>query len=71
MNGSRLHHLDYHVLGRVQGVYFRKYTLQQAKHLGLVGYVMNLEDKSVKGVAQGPIDKILALYSNTHQAKTG
>jgi acylphosphatase len=32
------------VKGRVQGVYFRASTVQQARHLGLTGWVMNRRD---------------------------
>lgn len=32
------------VYGRVQGVFFRDFTLERAKALGLVGYVRNLPD---------------------------
>jgi acylphosphatase len=33
--------------GRVQGVFFRKYTYEKAKSLGLYGWVMNQFDGSV------------------------
>ena len=32
------------VHGRVQGVFFRDFTLERAKELGLAGYVRNLPD---------------------------
>jgi acylphosphatase len=35
------------VFGRVQGVWFRKYTKQKADELGLKGWVRNGEDGSV------------------------
>ncbi|OCG13345.1 hypothetical protein A9G24_07965 [Gilliamella sp. App6-5] len=41
------------VSGRVQGVGFRFFTYQQAKTLGLVGYVRNLENGDVEIIAQG------------------
>ena len=41
------------VTGRVQGVYFRAYTQQQAQKLGLTGWVANRADGSVKVVAEG------------------
>lgn len=41
------------VSGRVQGVWFRAWTRQQALELGLAGWVRNLADGSVETVAQG------------------
>ena len=35
------------ITGKVQGVWFRKYTMDKAQELGLKGYVMNLPDGSV------------------------
>lgn len=51
------------VKGRVQGVFFRKSTLEEATRLGLQGFVRNLPDRSVEIVAQGPserVDELLA-----------
>jgi len=42
------------VIGRVQGVFFRASTLEQAQSLNLVGFVENLPDGSVEVVAEGP-----------------
>jgi acylphosphatase len=41
------------VTGKVQGVYFRKHTRNQAEELGLEGEVMNLPDGSVCIYATG------------------
>jgi acylphosphatase len=41
------------VHGRVQGVNFRYYTRQQARQLGVTGYVRNLWDGTVRVVAEG------------------
>ncbi|CAD7092053.1 unnamed protein product [Hermetia illucens] len=49
---------DYEVFGRVQGVFFRKYTANQAKSLGLNGWVMNTDAGTVKGQLEGPEDKV-------------
>lgn len=39
------------VIGRVQGVWFRKFTKDVADRLGVKGYVRNLDDGSVEIVA--------------------
>ena len=44
----------FHVYGKVQGVHFRKYTKLEAEKLGLVGWVENMPDGSVRGEVQGP-----------------
>jgi acylphosphatase len=49
-------HLKIH--GRVQGVYFRASTLEQARRLGLTGWVMNCPDSSVEVVAEGERDQL-------------
>ena len=41
------------VYGKVQGVWFRKYTLDCANRFGIVGIVKNLADGSVLVYAKG------------------
>ena len=51
------------IRGRVQGVYFRASTVQQAQALGLTGWVMNCDDGSVMAVAEGlrgQLEKLIA-----------
>jgi acylphosphatase len=43
------------ISGRVQGVYFRRFTLNKAKDLGIKGTVRNREDGRVEIVAQAEI----------------
>jgi acylphosphatase len=56
------------VSGRVQGVYFRASTVEQARRLGLSGWVMNCPDSSVEVVAEGEIEQLEKL---THWCRTG
>lgn len=42
------------VVGRVQGVWFRGSTREQALKLGLTGYARNLPNGSVEVLARGP-----------------
>ena len=51
------------VSGRVQGVGFRYFVMQNAQTLGLAGWVRNLHDGRVEVVAEGPheaLDRLLA-----------
>jgi acylphosphatase len=41
------------VRGRVQGVFFRQSAVNEARRLGLSGWVRNCADGSVEGIAQG------------------
>jgi len=41
------------VSGRVHGVFFRSYALEQAKTLGIKGFVRNLPTGKVEILAQG------------------
>lgn len=49
------------VIGKVQGVFYRKSTQDKAKELGLVGWVKNDEDGSVLAEVEGDREKVQAL----------
>lgn len=51
------------VSGRVQGVSYRASTVDEARRLGLVGWVKNRADGSVELEAEGPPDRIDALLA--------
>jgi len=46
--------IDVRVTGRVHGVGFRYFVLREAQALGLTGWVANVSDGSVLGVAEAP-----------------
>ena len=54
------------VRGRVQGVFFRQAAAEEARALGLRGWVKNLANGDVEIVAEGPRRelKIMAAWAN-------
>ncbi|KAK5647729.1 hypothetical protein RI129_002621 [Pyrocoelia pectoralis] len=58
MTTTKLISVEFEVFGRVQGVFFRKFTQQEAKKLGLKGWCMNTVSGTVQGVMEGSNDKI-------------
>lgn len=54
------------VVGRVQGVFYRQSTVDQARTLGLVGWVANEHDGSVKVLAEGERAKLESLILWCH-----
>ncbi len=56
-------HYDIRVYGKVQGVWFRASTRQQARELGLSGFVQNMPDGSVYIEAEGDKEQLDALVA--------
>lgn len=50
------------VKGKVQGVYYRQSTREQAMKIGVTGFVQNLKDGDVYLVAQGTEDQLQKLF---------
>ncbi len=53
--------------GRVQGVFYRASLIDEARRLGLAGWVRNRRDGSVEAVVQGPPAAVQALIDWAHQ----
>ena len=55
------------VTGRVQGVFFRGWTQQQANELGVAGWVRNCPDGSVEAHLTGDKSAVLDLIERLHR----
>jgi acylphosphatase len=53
--------------GRVQGVFYRAWTEQNARELGLDGSVRNRRDGSVEAVFSGPTPKVDEMLERCRQ----
>lgn len=55
------------ITGRVQGVWYRGWTVEQARALGLDGWVRNRADGSVEAVFQGPPAAVSRMVDACHE----
>ncbi len=55
------------ISGRVQGVWFRGWTCEQARALGLSGWVRNRRDGSVEAVFSGTSDAVHLMIERCHE----
>lgn len=55
------------IQGRVQGVFYRAWTQERARELGLTGWVRNLADGRVEWFAQGSRESLRQLEQLCHQ----
>ena len=55
------------VTGRVQGVYFRMFTQNKAKHFGIKGHARNLSDGRVEIIAEADHGSIENFYQMVPQ----
>jgi acylphosphatase len=59
------------VHGRVQGVFFRDSTRQQARTLGVAGWVRNRPDGAVEAVFEGSPEAVERLVRYSHSGPRG
>lgn len=57
----RMQQIHLKITGYVQGVFFRAETQNEARTLGLTGWVRNNSDGGVEILAQGPLEKLQEL----------
>ncbi len=55
------------VSGRVQGVFFRATTRDEARKRGVDGWVRNLDDGRVEAVFEGPEDAVAEMVAFCHE----
>jgi len=55
------------VCGRVQGVFFRDFTVQQAESLGLTGWVRNCSNGTVESEIQGEESEVSRMIHWFHE----
>ena len=60
-----------YISGRVQGVNFRYYTRQQARSLGVKGWVRNLIDGRVEAVIEGDAISVERMVDWCHHGPSG
>jgi acylphosphatase len=59
------------ITGRVQGVWYRGWTVHQARRLHLAGWVRNRHDGSVEAVFSGPKDAVRAMIDDCRRGPPG
>jgi acylphosphatase len=62
--GSRAHLL---ITGKVQGVFYRANARDEARRLGLTGWVKNLPDGRVEAVVEGQEEQVKKLIDWCHR----
>jgi acylphosphatase len=59
------------VTGRVQGVFFRAWTRQQAAELGVAGWVRNCADGSVEAHIEGDQESVRQMIERVRKGPSG
>ena len=63
---QEMRNIKVQITGKVQGVWFRAWTKEQAEQLGLDGWVRNRADGSVEAQLYGPQDKVESMLRRLH-----
>ena len=75
MSSPRYASIKFEVTGRVQGVFFRKYTKNKAEELGLTGWCRNTPHGSVEGeyeyLLKGEDNQQSSSSNSTREEATG
>ncbi len=71
MGSARMARLRLLVIGRVQGIGFRFAALDQARELGVAGWVRNLASGEVELEAEGREDRLRMLAAWAHLGPRG
>ncbi|MCC2977630.1 acylphosphatase [Sphingomonas sp. PL-96] len=64
-------HRHLSITGRVQGVAYRAWMIDQAQSLGITGWVRNRADGSVEAVVAGPAEQVEALLTRVRHGPSG
>jgi len=56
-----------YISGRVQGVFFRAWVLDNARRLGLAGWVRNRLDGRVEAVFEGEVESVDLMVIKCHE----
>lgn len=55
------------IMGKVQGVFYRNWTVQTCQALRLTGWVRNRMDGNVEAVVEGPADSVMQFIALAHE----
>jgi acylphosphatase len=55
------------ISGKVQGVWYRAWTVEEARKRGLAGWVRNRRDGTVEAVFAGPAEQVDDMVQACHQ----
>lgn len=59
------------ISGRVQGVFFRAWSREQARSLGVAGWIRNCSDGTVQAHLEGDADSVDELIGRLHGGPPG